>query len=105
MREASETPRPHPELDLGVIQAMLDISLALEQEALVGRGKRVRHEDGFLAADPDHYRRLAQGIIDLVSAHPAQGPEQLAEMLETGERSAWRRQDRLPARAASRRKM
>jgi hypothetical protein len=105
MHNVSETPEPHPGLDLGVMQAMLDIGLALEREARIGHDRRDRREDGFLAAHADCYRSLAEAIIDLVNAHPVLGPEQLAPMLENIERAAWRRQDRLPDRALNRRKV
>jgi hypothetical protein len=72
-----------------------------------GRGKalRQRRDDGFLAANPDHYRRLAEAVIDLVNAHPVLGPEQLASMLEDIESAAWHRQDRLYDPAVDRRKL
>jgi hypothetical protein len=86
-------PSPQPEPSLGVIQAMLDIGLAQEQEALLGHSKRERDQDGFLAAHPDYYERLANAIIDLIQAHPEQGPQALPRMLRNIEWASYLRQD------------
>ena len=82
---------------------MVDIGTALESDAGVKPSERKRTASGFLLAHPDHYRRLAECICDLISAHPVQGPEEVAGMLECIEQQAWRGQDRLPDRSTARR--
>src|SRR5829696_7114769 len=95
MSDTGQPPPVHSGPSLGVIQAMLDIGMVHEADARVRRTERVREEDGFLPGTPDHYQRLAEAVIDLINAHPVQGPEALATMLHGIERSAWQRQDRL----------
>jgi hypothetical protein len=102
MPEAGKTP-PNSVLDLGVLQAMVDIGEATAADAGRASASRQRDEDGFLSGSPEHYTCLAEAIIDLIQAHPVLGPQELAEMLPLIERAAWRRQDRLYRLSGARR--
>ena len=92
MPKRGGSPRGSYGRNLGVRQAMGDFFRATETDT---RGSRVREKEGFLAARPDHYERVAEAIVDLLKADPIGGTREIARLLHLIEYAAWLKQDRL----------